>query len=531
MERRNTSVKTATTTVQMRGITKRFPGVLANDDVDFQACSGEVHALLGENGAGKSTLMNILSGFYRPDEGEILIEGRRTVLRSPRDAINLGIGMVHQHFMLVDVQTVAENVELGRARPRFLLNLKETERKLAKLSEGYGLQVAPDAHIWQLSVGEQQRVEILKMLYRGTRILILDEPTAVLTPQEVGRLFATLRRMVEEGHTVILITHKLDEVMAIAQRVTVLRKGTVVASLPTSETDVRDLATMMVGREVLFHVTREAVDLGHEILRVEKLSAPNDKGLPALKEVSFAVRGGEILGIAGVAGNGQRELAEVVTGLRRATSGSICVGSQETTNCSPWRIIQQKVSHIPEDRLGVGLIPDLPVSDNVILKGYRKPPLARGPFLDGSSISGFAERLIAAFDIAAPGPQVPVRLLSGGNLQKTILAREMSAEPDLLVAMHPTRGLDVGATESVRDMLLERRAKGAAILLISEDLDEIIALSDRIAVLYEGEIMDIVAATEVRIEEIGLMMAGVMPGDEHSEEEARTTASTGRGAE
>jgi ABC-type uncharacterized transport system ATPase subunit len=519
-------VKSGIPSVEMRGITKRFPGVLANDDVDFEARSGEVHALLGENGAGKSTLMNILSGFYRPDEGEILLEGRRTVLRSPRDAINLGIGMVHQHFMLVDVQTVAENVELGQAKPRFLLNLNETERRIEELSEGYGLQVAPGARIWQLSVGEQQRVEILKMLYRGTRILILDEPTAVLTPQEVERLFATLRRMVEEGHTVILITHKLEEVMAIARRVTVLRKGKVVATVAASETDKRGLARMMVGREILFQVTRKAAAPGKEVLRAEDVCALSDKGLPALRDVSFSIRGGEILGIAGVAGNGQRELAEVITGLRRSTSGSICVGSKATTNCSPWRVIQQKVSHIPEDRLGVGLVPDLPVSDNVILKGYREPPLARGPFLNGSSITDFAESLIAAFDIAAPGPQVPVRLLSGGNLQKTILAREMSAEPELLVAVHPTRGLDVGATESVRNMLLARREKGAAILLISEDLDEIVALSDRIAVLYEGQIMGIMDGAEARIEDIGLMMAGIVP----SAEENAVPTSTGETA-
>ena len=509
-------MKSGLTTIEMKGITKRFPGVLANESIDFEARSGEVHALLGENGAGKSTLMNILSGFYRPDEGAIFIEGERALLKSPRDALKLGVGMVHQHFMLVDVQTVAENIELGRATPRFVLKMSETERKIEGLSKEYGLQVHPKAHIWQLSVGEQQRVEILKMLYRGTRILILDEPTAVLAPQEVESLFATLRRMTAEGHTIILITHKLDEVMAIAQRVTVLRDGRVISTVPTSETDQRGLARMMVGREILFRVAKKAVAPGKQVLRAEKLCAMNDKGLDALKEVSFSIRQGEILGIAGVAGNGQRELAEVITGLRHATSGRVCVGDKETTNCSPWRVIKEKVSHIPEDRLGVGLVPNLPISDNVILKGYRDPPLARGPFLIGRSIADFAQNLIATFNIAAPDHRTPVRLLSGGNLQKTILAREISAEPDLLVAMHPTRGLDIGATESVRKMLLERREKGAAVLLISEDLDEIIALSDWIAVLFGGEIMGILDSTKAQIEEIGLMMAGVKPAGEET---------------
>ena len=520
-------MKSGLTAVEMKGITKRFPGVLANDHVDFEACSGEVHALLGENGAGKSTLMNILSGFYRPDEGVIFIKGERAALRSPRDAIRLGVGMVHQHFMLVDVQTVAENIELGRATPRFVLKMNETERKIEQLSEEYGLQVHPKARIWQLSVGEQQRVEILKMLYRGTRVLILDEPTAVLTPREVESLFAILRRMTAEGHTVILITHKLDEVMAIAQRMTVLRKGKVVATVPTSGTGQRGLAKMMVGREVLFHVTKKVAAPGEEVLRAENLCALNDKGLPALKDISFSIRQGEILGIAGVAGNGQRELAEVITGLRRATSGHIRVGDKETTNCSPWRIIKEKVSHIPEDRLGVGLVPNLPLSDNVILKGYREPPIGRGPFLDGRSIIDFAQNLIATFDIAAPSPQISVRLLSGGNLQKTILAREMSAEPDLLVAVHPTRGLDIAATESVRNMLLERREEGAATLLISEDLDEVLALSDRIAVLYEGVVMGLLPSAEARLEEIGLMMAGVT----RSGEKAPAPTATGEGVE
>ena len=496
--------------VQMVGITKRFPGVLANDHINFEARTGEIHALLGENGAGKSTLMSVLAGMYRADEGEIYLRGQRVHLRSPRDAIAHGVGMVHQHFMLVPVMTVAENITLGLQQPRFVLNLARIEQKVTELSEQYGLRVDPKARIWQLSVGEQQRVEILKMLYRGADVLIMDEPTAVLTPQEVEELFITLRRMADEGKTIIFISHKLDEVMDIASRVTVLREGRVVATVDTDKTDKKELARMMVGREVLFRVERQEVNKGEVVLEVRELSARNDKGLPALKNVSFAIREGEILGVAGVAGNGQRELAEVITGLRKATSGAVWVHGCDVTNCSPRRIISESVSHIPEDRLGMGLVPNLAVSDNVILKGYRHPPLSKGPFLERTAIGRFAQRLIQTFDIATPSTTTPVKLLSGGNLQKTLLAREISIGPRLMVAVHPTRGLDVGATESVRNLLLKQRAEGAAILLISEDLDEVLALSDRIAVIYEGEIMGILSADEADVETIGLMMAGAV---------------------
>ncbi|MEA3459575.1 MAG: ABC transporter ATP-binding protein, partial [Chloroflexota bacterium] len=481
--------------VEMCGITKRFPGVLANDHIDLVVRAGEIHTILGENGAGKSTLMNILSGLYRPDEGEIYIHGRKAMLRSPRDAIELGMGMVHQDFMLVASHTAAENVTLGLKDPPFLLNLSQTERRIAELSKQYGLKVDPHAKIWQLSVGEQQRVEILKILYRGADILILDEPTAVLTPQEVKELFATLlRRMASEGKAIIFISHKLDEVMAISDQITVLRKGKVIATVLPSQTSKKELAKMMVGREVLFQVSRKPVEKGGTVLEVRGLRALNDKGLPALKGISLSVRQGEILGIAGVAGNGQRELAEVVTGLRRCTGGRVFIGGQEATNCSPREVIKEGVGHIPGDRLGMGLIPNLAVSDNIILKEYREPPLAKGPFLDRSSIRGFVSRLIEAFKIITPSQETPVKLLSGGNLQRTILAREIASGPDLMVAVHPTRGLDVGATESVRNTLLEQREKRAAILLISEDLDEILALSDRIAVINEGEIMGVVSA-------------------------------------
>ncbi|HID88803.1 MAG TPA: ABC transporter ATP-binding protein [Anaerolineae bacterium] len=494
--------------VQMRGITKRFPGVLANDHVDLEVYPGEVMALLGENGAGKSTLMNILSGLYRPDQGEILIHGRPIHLHSPRDAIANGVGMVHQHFMLVETLTVAENVILGLDTVGWVPRMEEVHRRIEALSEQYGLRVDPAAYIWQLSVGEQQRVEILKLLYRGADILILDEPTAVLTPQESAELSRTLRRMADEGKAVIFITHKLDEVMAFADRVTVLRTGKVVATLRTAETNKAELARLMVGREVLFRLEKRVCRPGEIALEVENLQALSDKGLPALRGVSFQICAGEILGIAGVAGNGQRELAEVITGLRRATGGSVRVYGQDITNCSPREVIEAGVSHIPGDRVGVGLVPNLPVSDNLAMKAYRHPPLARGPLLDRGAMRDFARRLIEAFRIATPSPQTPVRLLSGGNQQRVVLAREITASKGVLVAVYPTRGLDVGATEAVRRSLLDERDRGAAILLISEDLDELMQLSDRIAVIYEGEIMGVVVPEETTPEAIGLLMAG-----------------------
>ncbi|MCD6290140.1 MAG: ABC transporter ATP-binding protein [Anaerolineae bacterium] len=492
----------------MVGIVKRFPGVVANDGVNLEVRAGEIHALLGENGAGKSTLMNILAGIYRPDEGQIYIHGRLADIRSPRDAIRLGIGMVHQHFMLVETLSVAENIILGLERPRLRLNMSHIEEEITELSRHYGLQVDPRAYIWQLSVGEQQRVEILKALYRGADILIMDEPTAVLTPQEANDLGRTLRRMAGEGKAIIFITHKLDEVAAFSDRVTVLRKGRVIATMPTAQTNKAELARLMVGREVLFRLEKEPARLGDVMLELRDVHVLNDKGLPALRGVSLEIRAGEILGIAGVAGNGQRELAEVVTGLRPVTSGRLLIRGRDVTNYSPREAIQAGVSHVPGDRLGMGLVPNLPVSDNVILKGYRKPPLSQGPFLDRHAVVRFAQDLIQRFRIDTPSHTTPVRLLSGGNLQRCILAREIVAGRGLLVAVHPTRGLDVGATEAVQRMLLEQRARGAAILLISEDLEELLALSDRIAVMYEGEVLGIVPAEEADVESIGLMMAG-----------------------
>lgn len=494
--------------IRMEGITKRFPGVVANRGIDFSVLKGEIHALLGENGAGKTTLMKILNGLYQPDVGQIWIDGQRVNVRSPRDAIDLGIGMLHQHFMLVQSHTVAENIILGLDTPRFSLHLGQVEKDIARLAEHYHLQVDPRAKIWQLSVGEQQRVEILKALYRGARILILDEPTAVLTPQEAQELFKTLRSMVSEGHTVVFISHKLGEVMSVANRITVLRRGEVVDTVFVSQTNKEDLARMMVGREVLFRLRKRESEPGDVVLEIDGLTALSDRGLEALRGVSLTVRSGEILGVAGVAGNGQRELAEAIVGLRPVTGGRISVAGADVTNRPPREVMDRGVGYIPEDRIGSGLVVNLSVAENLILKCYREPPICSGFFLDGDAISAHAEELVQAYDVMTPGIDTRTRLLSGGNLQKLILAREISSRPSLMVAVHPTRGLDVGATEAVRRLLLEQRDSGAGIVLISEDLDELLSMSDRIAVLYEGRIMGVVESEGARVEALGLMMAG-----------------------
>ena len=497
--------------VEMRGITKEFPGVLANDRVDFDLRQGEIHALLGENGAGKSTLMNVLAGLYRPEGGTLGVHGKLVSLRSPRDAIAHGIGMVHQHFMLVPSLTVTENILLGLDEPRFNMRLPEYHAKIAALQEQFGLKVAPESKIWQLSVGEQQRVEILKMLYRGADILIMDEPTAVLAPQEVEELFVTLRSMTAEGKSIVFISHKLHEVMNISNRITVLRKGRVAgAPLETSSTNMTELAELMVGRKVLFRVTKEICERGEATLQIENLHADNDKGLPALRGVSLEICSGEILGLAGVAGNGQSQLAEVITGMRPCTQGEVRVKNQVVSNQSPRASIDANVAHIPMDRTGVGSAPNLSITDNLIMKAYRQPPVGKGWSIDGHAARTHASSLKDEYDIIAPSIDTHSRLLSGGNLQRVILAREMSSEPTVIVAAQPTRGLDVGAIEGVHRLLLEQRAAGAAILLISEELDELFSLSDRIAVIYEGEIMGIVEDQDQ--EAIGLMMAGQRMG-------------------
>ena len=497
-----------TNAVEMRGIVKRFPGVLANDNVNFDVRLGEIHALLGENGAGKSTLMNVLNGLYKPDAGQILINNRPVQFTSPRDAIRAGIGMVHQHFMLVPTLTVAENLILGQSTPRFLINVKDVEQRIAAISQKFGLAVEPGAKVWQLSVGEQQRVEILKMLYHGAKLLIMDEPTAVLTPQEVGDLFATLRSMVALGHTIIFISHKLDEVLAIADRVTVLRRGKVSAVVDTAGMTKPELARLMVGREVLFRAEKQPVSPGRDVLRIDALSCLNNRGLPALRSLSLTVRAGEIVGIAGVAGNGQSELAEAITGLREATAGRVLVHDEEITNRPATAAIDHGVAHIPADRTGVGTAPNLSVADNLIMKSYRYPPIGHGWAVSSTETRKQAETLVSDYDVKTPDIDTPARLLSGGNLQKLILAREISMQPQAIVAVYPTRGLDVGAIESVHRLLIDGRERGAAILLISEELDELLSLADRIAVIYEGQIMGEVPPDDNRIADIGLMMAG-----------------------
>ncbi len=498
--------------LELRGITKRFPGVLANDHVEFDVKSGEVHALLGENGAGKSTLMKILYGLYRPDEGEILLNGKPADIRSPNDSISLGIGMIHQHFMLVQTLTVAENVALGLPSSRgALTDLDRVSKRILELADMYGLKIDPSAYIWQLSVGQQQRVEIIKALYRGAALLILDEPTAVLTPQEVEELFVIMRQMVKDGHALIFISHKLHEVVEISNRVTVLRDGRKIGTRPTSQTTKQDLANWMVGREVGFAPERGSVKVGEVRLQLDQVACGSDRGTPGLRGISLDVHSGEILGLAGVSGNGQRELAETITGLRNVTGGHIFLEGREITNLAPGEITARMLSYIPEERMRDGMINEFTVAENLILREHHQMPYSRHGFLNLRDISDHAENLIRQFQVKTPSHETPARNLSGGNIQKVVLARELSRQPRAIIAAQPTRGLDIGATEYVREQLLEQRRQGAAILLISEDLDEILALSDRIAVIYEGQIMDIVPRTNAAPEKLGLLMAGIRP--------------------
>jgi simple sugar transport system ATP-binding protein len=497
------------TAVSMKNITKRFPGIIASNKVNFDVKIGEIHALLGENGAGKSTLMSILAGLYQPDEGEIFIRGKKVRIRSPKEAIELGIGMVHQHFMLVETNNVTENIVLGHKNLGFFPDMKKLNSEINALSEKYGLPVDPQAKIWQLSVGEQQRVEILKVLYRGANILIMDEPTAVLTPQESAELFKTMKKMTEEGHSIIFISHKLDEVMAISDRITILRGGTFVNTVPTCSIDKKELAKMMVGRDVMSVTERaEGIKERQEILKANSLCAMNDKGMEALKDITFSIYSGEILGIAGVAGNGQGELSEVLSGLRKITSGNIQLSGEDITKSSARDLIDRGVSYVPADRLGVGLVPNLDACDNIILKNYRKPPVGEGIFLSRPAIEHLLEKMISDYEIKIPDRNAPVRLLSGGNLQKLLLARELEGDPKLIISVYPARGLDIGATEFVHKVILKQRERGASVLLVSEDLDELITLSDRIAVIYEGKIMGILPREDFNKESFGLMMAG-----------------------
>jgi ABC-type uncharacterized transport system ATPase subunit len=497
--------------VTMRSITKRFPGVLANDAVDFEADHGEVHALLGENGAGKSTLASILIGLYRPDAGEIAIDGRKVDFHSPRDAMEAGVSMVHQHFRLAASLTVSDNIVLGQRGSGWLRTSPRTiDSRVDELARRYRLPVDPRARIWQLSVGERQRVEILKALYRGARILILDEPTSLLTPQEADDLFETLRRMTAEGRTVVFVSHKLDELMAVSNRVTVLRGGRSIGTVLTRETTPSQLARMMVGREVVFAQSKEAHDLAGAAVALElrDVCADGDLGIQALDHVSLSLRAGEIVGVAGVSGNGQRQLAEVISGARPRTAGDVLLAGSSLHSGDPEEAIAKGIAHVPEDRLGTGVSPSLSIAENLILKSHRRPPISTRGILRHGRIKANARELMTRFAIAAPGPDTPTRLLSGGNVQKVVLARELSSRPAVIVAANPTRGLDVGATEGVRGLLLEAASQGVGILLISEDLDEILILADRIAVMYGGRIVGVVPRAEADIQQIGLMMAG-----------------------
>jgi len=497
----------------MQDIVLRFPGVLANDHVNFTMYPGEIHALLGENGAGKSTLMNVLTGLYKPQSGEVRIHGKLVNFNSPKDAIANGIGMVHQHFMLVENQTVTENILIGLDNPRFALNLKRYDKQVSDLAEQFGIHIDPTAKIWQLSVGEQQRVEILKILYRGANILIMDEPTAVLAPQEADELIATLKGMAAQGKSIAFISHKLNEVKQVADKLTVLRRGRVTAERMDLQNFTREsLASLMVGREVIFNLHKCDQAAGPEVLRLEDVSALNNKNLPALRNVDLELHEGEILGIAGVAGNGQSELVETITGLRPC-SGRIWLEGRDIANRPPSFSISQGLAHIPEDRIGVGSAPNLSLTSNIIMKRFDQKPVSQKWQLNYMAADKLAGGLKTEYDIQAPSVQTQARKLSGGNLQKLILARELSSTPRMVVAMQPTRGLDVGAIESVQQLLLNQRAQGTAILLVSEDLDELLSLSDRIAVMYEGQIVGTVCTGEFDINQIGLMMTGTPLGD------------------
>ncbi len=495
--------------LELRNITKQFPGVLANDHINLTLEQGEIHALLGENGAGKSTLMNILYGLYSPDEGEILIRGQVTKITGPTDAIRQGIGMVHQHFMLVPVLTVAENVMLGEESTRGLvLDRKKVASKIRDLSQRHGLEVDPGIKIENLSVGVRQRVEIIKVLYRSANILILDEPTAVLTPQEADDLFGILRSLRDQGVSIIFISHKLREVLDLADRVTVIRRGRVVGEMQTAGASQAMLAELMVGREVALTVDKETATAGETVLSFENLKVLDNRLHVAVDSASLEVRAGEILGVAGVQGNGQTELVEALTGLRPVQDGKVFIAGQEMTNASPRKITECGVSHIPEDRQEDGLVLSFPVYDNLIINTYYRPPFAKGMVVNEQAIVGQADGLIEKFDIRTPSAAVPVSNLSGGNQQKVIVARELNRPIKLLIANQPTRGLDVGSIEFIHQQLVHKRDDGAAVLLVSAELDEIMGLADRIAVIFKGKFTAVVDADDVSKEQVGLMMAG-----------------------
>jgi len=504
-----------TTVLELRGITKRFPGVLANDHVDISLNKGEILALLGENGAGKTTLMNILYGLYQPDEGQVLVNGQEVEIKDPSDAIARGIGMVHQHFMLVPVMTVTENVMLGveTTKNGIFLDKSQAAKRIREISEQYGLEVDPDAYIKDLPVGTQQRVEIIKVLYRHADILILDEPTAVLTPQEVEGLFRILRALIDSGKSIIFITHKLKEVLAMADRIVVLRGGRVAGAAIPDQVTPEQLASLMVGRDVTLIVDKEKAQPKEVMLNVKDLYVKDEREHLVVNGVSFDVRAGEVLGVAGVQGNGQTELVYALTGLLPMETGQITLDGQSLAHATPRQILEKGVAHVPEDRQRHGLVLSFPIYDNMMLCTYYQPPFSKGIVLQEKVILDTATKLTGQFDVRTPSINVAVSTLSGGNQQKVIIARELSRPIKLLIASQPTRGLDVGSIEYIHSRIIEKRDDGVAVLLVSSELDEILALSDRIAVMYKGQIVDILDADSVNKEYLGLLMAGMKPSD------------------
>ena len=495
--------------LEMRGISKRYPGVVANDGIDIDVRPGEIHALLGENGAGKTTLMNILYGLATPDSGEILLDGEVVGIDGPADAIKRGISMVHQHFMLVPVMSVADNILLGAETMANAVFLDETEahRRIVELGKRFGFEIDPEVKVGTLSVGWQQRVEILKALYRQARILVLDEPTAVLTPQETKEIFVVLRRLATEGHSIIFISHKLNEVLEIADRITVIRRGKVVGTRLPAETDEDDLAALMVGRNVQLVVDRGESHPAGPTLIVSDLKVDDDRGQQTVNGVSFEVRAGEILGVAGVAGNGQEELVEALTGLRRPKSGSVSLGGRDVTGSGPRELQRRGMSFVPGDRQRFGLVMSFPISDNLVLTQYDEAPYVKGLFRNDAAIATWAKRAIAEYDIRTPSAVVPASTLSGGNQQKAVVAREFSRKLSVLVLDQPTRGLDVGSIEFIHRQVVAKRDEGAAILLVSAELDEVLELSDRVVVMYRGEIVALVDGPTAERENVGLLMA------------------------
>jgi len=497
--------------ISMRNIVKRFPGVTANDQINLDLYSGQIHALLGENGSGKTTLMSILTGLYRPTEGVISVCGEEKKFASPRDAIDSGIGMVHQHFKLIESFTVAENIALSQSSNSFLLSQEEVVADIEKLGEKYGMRVNPRSYVWQLSVGEKQRVEILRMLYRNSKVLILDEPTAVLTPQETKELFLNLRKMANDGCAVVFISHKLNEVLELADKITVLRAGKVAGCFDRDDTNRYGLIEMMIGRKInVAQSGTKGEALGETVLEIDNISALNDVGTLGLNELSLKVKAGEIYGIAGVSGNGQRELAEVLAGLRPVKSGNIKFYGEEITGMSPKNMIERGISYVPEDRLGMGLVPSLNSCENVILKEYDKPKYSQGWWIKEQAAVEATKAIVEKFDVRMGSIFQPVKMMSGGNLQKLLLGREIASKPKLMIVLYPVRGLDIGAIESVHKLLLQLKEDNTAIILVSEELEEIAELSDRVGVIFSGKILGEFPIKDMDMERVGSLMAGVV---------------------